>query len=109
MKKVGMFLLLFGMATSAHSNHLVGTIHTIHTNLATRLVHVYLVGQPQFDSAGACSSMWTANSLDDQDFKSFVLPLLLTAQTTGKVVSIDVSGCISNFPIIYAVDLVPRE
>ncbi len=105
---VFIFLLMVGGVVNANSQE--GTIHTIHSNTNSRLVHVYLDGKPQFDGGVTCSSnYWTGNSMDDLDFKNFVLPILLTAQAASKKVVISVNGCNGSYPKIFGVDLVPRK
>jgi hypothetical protein len=85
-----------------------GTIYTIHVNLAENIVKVFLTGRPKF-GAGACRADGTGNSLDDEKFGQFVMPLLRDAKSNRQRVRIWVSGCYGSYPKIYAIDLEPRK
>jgi hypothetical protein len=109
--KCSLTSILLLVSSTAFSQTLTGTIETIHSNLYSRIVYVYLEGKPTFDGGG-CTSEWAAVSMDDTDFRDFVFPLLLSAHETNKQVNITVSGCVANqpeMPKIQWVDLHPRQ
>jgi hypothetical protein len=99
-------ILLVPFFGFANSNQ--GVIHTLHVNLASNKAHIYLEGMPVFDGGG-CSMLWTGNSMDDEKFRTFVWPLLMTAYAMQKEVTVTVEGCDGSHPKIVWVDLTPRE
>lgn len=96
------------LPVAASSQTIVGDVHTVHSNLSSRRVYMHLDGKPEFDGIG-CVSYWTVNSMDDLDFKTYVLPLLLTARASQQQVRVTVDGCVGAYPRITAVDLNPRQ
>ena len=103
-----LLLLVSLLSGNAWSDAKTGTIHTLHVNLASNLAHIYLDGSPLFDG-GSCLNKWTGNSLNDEKFKSFIWPVLMTTSVTNQEVMVSVVGCNGSFPIIEWVDLNPRE
>lgn len=62
-----------------------------------------------------CSPTWAAASLDDEKFKTYVLPVRLTAKATGEPVRIYFDGCLTpvgqstQYPGIFGVDWSLRQ
>lgn len=111
MKDLLPFILLATTISGAYADTVVGKIHTVHSNIETRRAHIQMEGSPvpTFNGGSACTGVpWTGNSMDDNDFRQFVLPILLTAKTTGETISITVNGCVGAFPRITGVDYSPR-
>ena len=47
--------------------------------------------------------------MDNEKFRQYILPLLLTAHAKGDKVRIEVSGCEGVYPKILSVDSPPRK
>jgi len=99
---------IIAASQTASANQLSGTIHTMHVNLDTNMVHVYLTGSPGFDGPG-CGGRWTGNSISDDKFMTNIWPLLAMAKSRGLTVTIGVSGCVNGFPKVVWIDVEPRE
>ncbi|WP_330110589.1 hypothetical protein [Methylophaga thalassica] len=112
MKTILCALILLVLSNIVAAQTVTGSIETIHSNLNTRIVYVYLEGKPTFIGNESCSSEWAAISMNNTDFRDFVLPLLITAQSTNQQVNITVDGCVTEqpeMPQIQWVDLHPRQ
>lgn len=106
------FILRLALLTCASSTvsaaSQTGVIHTLHPHLQNNLVHIYLEGEPVFDQDG-CPQYWTANSMDDEKFRTYIWPVLMTAHAQQAPIKINVSGCIGIYPKIISVDYQPRD
>ena len=102
------FSVVFFCSLPTWANDLTGYIQTLHVDLKSKLFYIQLMGTPQFNGGG-CKSIFTGNSLNNINFRDFVMPVLIAAKTKGGKVRVWVKGCNGSYPKIYAVDWSPRE
>jgi len=108
MRKLLFFCLIIAFASNGYAQNIhIGVIHTLHSNMESNLFHIYLEDKPVFDT-GDCSSYWTGNSMDNEKFRQYILPLLLTAYAREESIRVRVIGCNQGYPAINDVDLAPR-
>lgn len=107
MQKI-LFTALLLSSFDSYSDKKTGVIHSLHVNLESNKVHVYLKGKPVFVEEH-CSGYWTANSMDDEKFKSYFWPVLMTAHISGEPIKIQTNNCEDGYPRIRSIDFSPRE
>ena len=90
------FFLFFGVA---HADTHTAVVRTLQVHPPTNGGYVQLAGVPNF-SGGVCNSPWAIGRLDDQNFMVYIWPALMSAKNQGKSVTITVSGCVGNYPLI---------
>lgn len=88
----------------ANANTLTVTIDRLQVHRVTNAGYVYLTGAPLFDGGG-CSSPWATGDLDDTHFMVYFWPMLMSAKSQGKSVTISVSGCSGDYPKIEMVQI----
>jgi hypothetical protein len=86
-------------AASAGANTVTATIDALQVDLLSNGGYVRLTGNPNFDGGG-CSNLWATNSLDEDKFMIYIWPLLMSAKSQGKTVSVSVTGCLNGYPRI---------
>ena len=101
-------LLVLVLPSTLLAAEKTGVIHTINTNLDLKKVLLFLDGKPVFSETG-CSNYWIASNLDNEKFKTDLLPLLITAKTSKDQIRIVTSGCSGGYPDIVGVDFSPRN
>ena len=103
----GLFLfgMFIGKATSDDSA--IGKIQMIQAYIPQGLVYFTLKNSPTLDGGGCPSSFFVAR-MSDQNFKTFVYPLLLSAKVTDADLSLIVSGCFGPYPIVVGAEYSPK-
>ena len=94
---------LLGSA-AAQANELTATIETLQIHPPTNSGYVRLTGVPVFND-GACTSTWAKGDLNDDRFMIYIWPVLMSAKSQGKSVTISVSDCESGYPRIAWIQL----
>jgi hypothetical protein len=77
-------------------------------------VYIRLTGtpgnaNPSGSPSGSCSNLFAVALMTDSNFKSFIYPLILMAQTADAAITLRTNGCVEGtYPLIVGVDYPPR-
>lgn len=109
LQNLAVSLFLFGMliGTATSDDSVIGKIQMIQAYTPQGLVYFTLKNSPTLDGGG-CRSPFFVARMSDQNFKTFVYPVLLSAKVTDADLSLIVSGCLGPYPIVVGAEYSPR-
>ncbi len=67
-----------------------------------------LQGAPTLNG-GSCPHSYFVGIMDDDNFKSFLYPILLSAKAINAEIKFIVNGCHGQYPLVVAAEYSPRS